>query len=52
MSALICVQSLCLGVGQKVNPLDNRSTSSSVRSTLERIMTVDVSKRIEAFLLA
>ena len=38
MSALICAQSICLGVGQKVNPLDNRSTS--VRSTLERLMTV------------
>ena len=38
--------------GDHVNPQDNRSTSSSVRSTLERLMTVDVSERIGAFLLA
>ena len=51
MSALTWVQSMCLGVGQKVNPLDRRGVSSSVNWTLDRLITVDVSRRIEPFLL-
>ena len=37
---------MCLGVGQKVGPLDKRSISSSVIVTFERLITVDVSRRI------
>ena len=51
MSALTWVQSMCLGVEQKVNPLDRRSVSSSVNWTLDRLITVDVSRRIGPFLL-
>ena len=51
ISALTWVQSMCLGVGQKVNPLDRRSVSSSVSWTLDRLITVDVSRRIGPLLL-
>ena len=49
MSALTWVQSICLGEGQKVKPLYSRRISSPVKSTLQRLMTVEVSKRIGAF---
>ena len=49
MSALTWVQSMCLAVGQKVNLLDRRSVSSSVNWTLDRLITVDVSRRIGPF---
>ena len=37
---------MCLEVGQKVRPLDKRSISSSVIVKFERLITVDVSRRI------
>ena len=51
MSALTWAPSMCLGVGQKINPLDRRSVSSSVNWTLDRLIIVDVSRRIGPFLL-
>ena len=42
---------MCLGVGQKVRSLDKRSISSSVIVTFERLITVDVSRRIGVLFL-
>ena len=51
MSALSWEQSICLGVGQNVSPLESKSISSSVSWTPERFVTVEASKRMGVYFL-